>query len=233
MRSVMTSQPQGCHSSDSPGVSALRRPSQGGFADLASVKAAVAVMAIALLVSCGKKETAQAPTPAAAPKTETVTDAKLEAALAQAFAEEPKKTRVAEKDALADEADSIIAKYPGKNAAELLNVPEVNASLKVALTKLGEDKKLQGQINSTVELAAQMKGLDGTPGSARLDLDVTQYNNARKSRLLQAVLSEDPNRIVSFLTQEIGEATPELSYGGADRASNGVSIKEQTPPAAK
>lgn len=227
----MTSQPQGCQPSDSPGVSAQRRPSRGSLTDLVSARAAVAVVAIALLVSCGKKETAQAPVAAPAPKAAVVSDAKIEAELAQALAEDPKNAAAAENEALADEAESILDKYPNKPAADLLNLPEVNESLKVALTKLGQDKGLQNQINSTVELAAKMKGLEGTPGSVGLDLDTKNYNRDQKSRMLQAVLSKDPKRIVGFLVEEIGEAAPELSYGGKDRASNGIAIKENQPPA--
>jgi len=180
-----------------------------------------------LLTSCGKKEAVEAPTVPVSPPPAVVSDAKIEAELAKAL--EPTKAEL--QDALADEAESIIDKYPSKTAADLLNVPEVNESLKVALTKLGQDKALQNKINSTVELAAKMKGLEGTPGSVGLDLQVQDYDRPRTSRMLQAVLSEDPKRIVSFLIEEIGEATPELTLGGLDRATNGVSIKENKPPA--
>jgi hypothetical protein len=63
-----------------------------------------------------------------------------------------------------------------------------------------------------------------------LDLDIKGYDRSRKSRMIQAVMSEDPKQIVRFLTEEIGEATAELTYGGAQRASNGVAIKETPPP---
>ncbi|MBB5036474.1 hypothetical protein HNQ64_000708 [Prosthecobacter dejongeii] len=228
---MMTSQPQGCQHSDSPRGLAQRQPSQESPTDLASARAAVAVVGIALLISCGKKETAQAPVLAPTPKAAVVSDTKIEAELSQALAEDPKKAAAEENEALADEAESILDKYPNKPAADLLNLPEVNESLKVALTKLGQDKGLQNQINSTVELAAKMKGLEGTPGSVGLDLDTKNYNRDQKSRMLQAVLSKDPKRIVSFLVEEIGEAAPELSYGGKDRASNGIAIKENQPPA--
>lgn len=181
------------------------------------------------LVSCGKTETAKTAPPVLSTSKETpgVTDAQMDETITEALEPTPGKRR----DALADEAESILDKYPNKLAADLLNLPEVNESLKVALTKLGQDKGLQNQINSTVELAAKMKGLEGTPGSVGLDLDTKNYNRDQKSRMLQAVLSKDPKRIVNFLVEEIGEAAPELSYGGKDRASNGIAIKENQPPA--
>lgn len=111
-------------------------------------------------------------------------------------------------------------------------MPEVNEKLRTALKKLGENKPLQQQIANTVDLAARFKGLDGPPGFAKLDLDIKGYDRARKSRMLQAVISEDPRRIVDFLAAEIGEATPELSLGGVERAANGVSISKQPEPAA-
>ena len=185
------------------------------------------------LTSCGKKET---PKPTAeAPKPPAVSDAKIDAAIADALApSEPSAPTKSDVQAgLEAQAEDILAKYPNKNAQDLLNVPEVNEALKVGLTKLSKDKKLQDQINNSVALAAKMKGLSGEPGTVGLDLDLKGYDHSRKSRMVQAVISEDPKQIVRFLTEEIGEAAPELSFGGADRASNGVAIKETPAPAAK
>lgn len=70
-----------------------------------------------------------------------------------------------------------------------------------------------------------MKGLEGTPGLVGLDLDTKNYNRDQ-FRMLQAALSKDPKRIVGFLVEEIGEAAG-TCYGGKDRASNGIAIKEK------
>lgn len=188
-----------------------------------------------LLSACGKTEEATKPAaavPAAAAKAalKPVAEAKVDATIHDALSSSAS-TPVAAGDAdLERQAEDILARYPGKNAVELLNVPEVNEKLRTALTRLGQDKALQQRIASTVDLAAQIKGIDGPPGSARLDLDIKGYDDARTSRMLQAVLSEDPKRVVGFLVGEIGEATPEISYGGAERASNGVAIKPPEPP---
>lgn len=182
---------------------------------------------VILLAACGKKETPKTTAAPVSPKPVAVSEATLDAEIAQALTP----TKNEREAGLEAQAEDVLARYPNKNATELLNVPEVNDSLKVVLTKLSQDKALQNKINSTVALAAQMKGLSGEMGSSRLDLDVSKYDHAQKSRLLQTVLSEDPKRVVSFLAEEIGEATPELAFGGVERASNGVAIKEQTPPA--
>ena len=182
------------------------------------------------LVACGKKE-APKPTVVEPPKPAAVSDAKIDAALEQALTP-PAPTKSEVQTELEAEAEDILAKYPNKNAQDLLGVPEVNEALKVGLTKLGKDKKLQDQINKSVALAAKMQGLSGEPGTVGLDLDVKGYDHARKSRMVQAVISEDPKQLVRFLTEEIGEAVPELTLGGADRASNGVKIKETPAPAA-
>ncbi|SKA96806.1 hypothetical protein SAMN02745166_02470 [Prosthecobacter debontii] len=192
----------------------------------------VAAVLISFSISCGKKpevskSTEASPAQPKAVTTTSVSDTHLDSLITDALEPLPAERQ----NALADEAESIIDKYPNKTAADLLNVPEVNESLKVALTKLGQDKKLLGQINSTVELAARMQGLEAKPGSVGLDLQVQNYDRPRTSRMLQAVLSEDPKRIVGFLVEEIGEATPELTYDGVYRASNGVAIKENPPPA--
>lgn len=190
----------------------------------------LALSAALVLSACGKPEmtqpaTEQAPKPVTA--TPALSERQLDAEIGRALAP----SRAEREAELVDRAEAVLDQYPGKNVTELLNTPEVNASLKVALTKLAENKPLQDQINNTVALAAQMQGLSGAPGSSRLDLDTSNYDSARKSRLLQAVLSEDPRRIVGFIAQEIGEAVPELSFEGAERASNGVAIKENPPPA--
>lgn len=193
-----------------------------------------AVLAGLLLVSCGKS-TPEAAKPAApeAPKPAVMSDSKVEAAILDALTPTaPPAPTPPATTAQDEEVRDILAKYPGKNATELLSVPEVNQKLGSILGKLGQDKVLQSRINTTVDLAAQIKGLDGPPGSARLDLDIAKYDQARTARMLQAVLSDDPKQLVGFLVGEIGEAAPDLSYGGMDRAPNGVSIVPNPPAVA-
>jgi hypothetical protein len=178
--------------------------------------------------ACGKSpeaaKTAETPvTPKAA-----VPDARIEAEISSALTPAATATTSTEDEALKSEADSIIAQYPGKTATELLNTPEVKDKLAVAMNKLGNDPVLMKRVNSTVDLAAQIKGLEG---AAKLDLDMKGYDQSRTSRMLQSVLSEEPQRIVDFLVSEIGEAAPDLSYGGLDRAPNGVAIVPNTLPA--
>lgn len=193
------------------------------------VRAAVLAMLCTVPLACGKKETSVSKVNV--PVTDSrVSDAELDRQINQVLATPERSQANVSQYTLAEEAESILDRHPGMKAADLLNLPEVNASLKVGLTKLSEDKKLQGQINSSVELAARMKGLEGTPGSVGLDLNTDNYTRDQKSRMLQAVLSEDPRQIVNFVIGEVGEAVPELTYGGAERASNGVAIKENAPP---
>jgi hypothetical protein len=194
-------------------------------------RGALGLAAALVLSACGKSPapdakpaTVQAAKPAATP---ALSERQLDAGISRALTP----SRAEREAELVERAEAVLDQYPGKNVTELLNTPEVNASLRVALTKLAENKPLQDQINNTVALAAQMQGLSGAPGSSRLDLDTSNYDPARKSRLLQAVLSEDPKHIVGFLAEEIGEAVPELSFEGVERASNGIAIKANPPPA--
>jgi hypothetical protein len=186
------------------------------------------IVAVAL-ASCGKSPEADkaAAVPAAPKPTAVVSDAKIEAEISSALTTPAAPVSAAD-DALKSEADSIIANYPGKTATELLNTPEVKEKLAVAMKKLSADPVLLKRVNSSVDLAAQIKGMEG---AAKLDLDMKGYDQARTSRMLQSVLSEDPQRIVNFLVSEIGEAAPDLSYGGLDRAPNGVAILPNTTPA--
>ncbi len=183
------------------------------------------LLAALALSACGKSEAPKtvAPAPAAKP---VVTEAQMQSEISSALTPEPEKATGDE--ALKTEADDIISRYPGKTATELLNTPEVKDKLIAAMKKLGEDPVLMKRVNSTVELAAQIKGLEG---AAKLDLDMKGYDRSRTSRMLQSVLSEQPQRIVDFLVTEIGEATPDISYGGLDRAPNGVAIVPNTLPA--
>lgn len=184
------------------------------------------IMTALACASCGKSKP-EAPKAAEAPKPAAVSDTKIEAEISSALTP-PAVPASPAADALKSEADSIIAQYPGKTAAELLNTPEVKDKLAVAMKKLSADPVLLKRVNSTVDLAAQIKGLEG---SAKLDLDMKGYDQARTSRMLQSVLSEEPQRIVDFLVSEIGEAAPDLSYGGLERAPNGVAIVPNTLPA--
>ncbi|MEZ5386574.1 MAG: hypothetical protein R3F13_13760 [Prosthecobacter sp.] len=173
--------------------------------------------------SCGKQpaeEVKLAPEPS---KAAVVSDAEMEVEITKALSGgAPAATASAENvSPFLAEAESIIAKYPDKTAADLLNVPEVNTKLRNLLGKLGQDKALQDYINSSVKLAAQIKGLDG---AVKLDLQIQGYDKPRTSRMLQMVLTEDPQKLVDFLVGEIGEATPDISYGGMERAPNGVAI---------
>lgn len=185
------------------------------------------IMTALALASCGKSpEAAKTSETPVAPKPVAVSDSKIESEISSALT--PAATVSPADNALKSEADSIIAQYPGKTATELLNTPEVKDKLAVAMKKLGNDPVLLKRVNSTVDLAAQIKGLEG---AAKLDLDMKGYDQARTSRMLQSVLSEEPQRIVDFLVSEIGEAAPDLSYGGLERAPNGVAIVPNTIPA--
>jgi len=179
------------------------------------------IVAATALASCGKKteEPAKTAEKPATAKAAAVSDTRIESEITNALSGTA--PAVPSAGDLQREAESIIEKYPGKTAADLLNVSEVNTKLRNLLGKLAQDKALQQRINGSVDLAAQIKGLEG---AAKLDLDIKGYDKARTSRMLQAALSEDPQQLVAFLVGEIGEAAPDLSFGGMERAPNGVSI---------
>jgi hypothetical protein len=107
------------------------------------VKLAACLVLAMLSVSCGKKEAPKTSTEA--PKPAAVSDAKIEAAIADALtpseASAPIQSEV--QAGLEAQAEDILAKYPNKNAQDILNVPEVHEALKAGLTKLSKDKKLQ------------------------------------------------------------------------------------------
>ncbi|MDB6004160.1 MAG: hypothetical protein JWR15_1147, partial [Prosthecobacter sp.] len=125
------------------------------------------------LASCGKTPEAAKSTPVApeAAKPAAAADARIESEISSALA--PAAPVSPAEAALKSEADSIIALYPGRTATELLATPEVKEKLAVAMKKLSADPVLLKRVNSTVDLAAQIKGLEG---SAKLDLDMKGYD---------------------------------------------------------
>ncbi len=192
----------------------------------------IAVMLAATFLSaCGKStpEAVKVPEMRAKAAPSALSEDRFESEITNALANSAPGTLILAASDLQREAEAIIAKYPGKTATDLLNVPEVNVKLRSLLGKLAQDKALQARINTSVDLAAQIKGLEG---AAKLDLDMKDYSQERTSRMLQAALSEDPKQLVAYLVGEIGEAAPDISYGGLDRAPNGVSILPN-PAAAK
>ena len=193
-----------------------------------------AVLLCGVLASCDKTETPKTTGHSFPPPAAKVSDGELDAHIAAALSPPPAPDPLEQtkRDAFTEEAEEIMDLYPGKNAQELLSVPEVNPKLVNALKKLAADKVLQDYINSSVDLAAKITGLEGAPGSYGLNLDLKGYDAKRTSRMLQSVLTEDPRRLVDFLVQEIGEASVDLSYGGMERAPNGISLVPKNPPPA-
>jgi len=204
-------------SASSHEVATMRRQKRNRKGDERSPLRIVAAFIALGLVSCGKKT--EEPAKASSAQRAVVSNTRIESEITQALSGTAP-APVTARD-LQREAEDIIAKYPGKTAADLLNVPEVSTKLRSLLGKLAQDKALQQRIHGSVDLAAQIKGLEG---AAKLDLDIGSYDRARTVRMLQAALSDDPRQLVAFLVGEIGEAAPDLSFGGMDRAPNGVAI---------
>jgi hypothetical protein len=179
-----------------------------------------------LFASCGKPKPApsSAAHPSSAPK---VSDAKVEAEMFQTMAEPQPESSA---DPVDEKVADIRSRYPGKNAKELLETPEVKAKLGEVLKELSQRKDLQDKLNSTVAAAASFKGLDPTPGRHAFKLDVTGYSDARTDHMLRAVMSGRAANVVDFLVGEVGEATPELTLGGVEKSANGISIDAVTPP---
>lgn len=203
----------------------------------ATSRGALCALLGAVVVSCGKKavettnQAAQAPVPASvgAVQSDRKIDTELLAALAPVEGDAGGQTA----EDLESEAERVMSLYPGKNAQDMLNVPEVNPKLVEALKGLAADPQLQAAINKSVDLAAYFKGLSGPPGAFRLNLDVKAYDGPRTQRMLAAVLSGKPKPVVQFLVDELGEAAFEFSFTEANKTSNGITLEANpNPPAA-
>lgn len=111
--------------------------SRGGHGAWLALTAALALSA------CGKPEATPPATEPAASVTPALSERQLDAEIGRALTP----SRAEREAELVDRAEAVLDQYPGKNVTELLNTPEVNASLRVALTKLAENKPLQDQID--------------------------------------------------------------------------------------
>jgi hypothetical protein len=186
--------------------------------------------------ACGKKAAsapiAQQETPKV-PEQTPQRKSQLDAELLAALAPTPDETASGGEMDLAKEAELVMAKYPEKNAQDLLNVAEVNPKLAEALKGLAADPQLQAAINKSVDLAAYFKGLSGPPGAFKLNLDVKVYDSARTQRMLTAVLSGKPKPVVQFLVDELGEASFEFGFTENSKTQNGISLEPNpnAPPA--
>jgi hypothetical protein len=130
-----------------------------------------------------------------------------------------------------DEVLALRGKYPFKNAEELLQVPEIKEKLEEMGREMAANAQFQKRVDSTVDVAAALIGLEGPPESLKLNMDFKVYSDARTNRMLTAILAGTPQPWVDFVIGEVGEAVPDLSYGGLQKSNNGVSIEPLTPAA--
>jgi hypothetical protein len=199
-----------------------------------TLPAALCVLLGGALVSCGKPDQLEANKPVVTPTPEVKRAAEkpnLDAELLAALAPAPGEVAGETAGELEAEAQRVMDLYPEKNAQELLNVPEVNPKLVLALKDLAADPQLQAAINKSVDLAAHFKGLTGAPGAYKLNLDVKAYDGPRTQRMLTAVLAGQAKPMVQFLVDELGEASFEFSFTDAEKTTNGISL-EPNPAAA-
>lgn len=192
-----------------------------------------ALACVAVLSACGKKDDSAPATVAVRP---AVSEAALDAEISRALTPDPEPASLlgsgvsSAASSLDDQVDDIRRKHPNKNAVELLNVPEVNEKLREALTELSKSPKLRAEIDSSVDVAAAFMGLDGPPGTYKLNLDMTSYEDGRTDRMLKAVMTGKAKSIVDYVVGEVGEAAPDLSYGSQTRAPNGVALEPAPAP---
>lgn len=193
----------------------------------------IALAAAAALVACGRSD--QAPREVeASPRPKAAVKATPSKELAKSdVADESPPPLSAEDEALEQRADEIMAAHPEMSAQDLLNVPEVNATLRGFLQALSQSKGLQARVNSSIAFAATMKNLQGPKENWQFSMDLKSYDAARTRRLLTSLLSEKPSRVVDFFEHEVTEAASEFTFDpAAAKSGNGISLepKPATPP---
>lgn len=120
------------------------------------------------------------------------------------------------------------------NAEEMLKLPAFTEKLGIVLRAMVKDQRLMDQMNKHVQMTADIKGVQGDSSNRHLDLNVTNYTPERTDRLLGAVLSGKPERVIEFVRTELDEASVEFSLAPEiERASNGMTIKRVDPPPPK
>jgi hypothetical protein len=113
----------------------------------------------------------------------------------------------------------------------MMKLPAFTEKLGEVLRALAKDQRLMDQVNKRVQMAADIKGVQGDGSNRHLDLKVDNYTPERTDRLLGAVLSGKPQALVAFVTTEIDEASVQFSLSpDLERASNGMTIRRADPP---
>ena len=181
------------------------------------------------LVACGKQESPHAAVPAqpalkgAAPVSPKD--------MPQALSDEPPadKTAAPERDPQLDGAvENYKREHPFRDANELLKQEAFLKQLGPLLQEAVKNHAFSERVQKAVDFAAALKEGVAKPGSYRLDLKVDSYTPERTDRLLGAVLSGNPERLVKFVTSE---PAVEFSYTDTpDRSSNGISVLPNPPP---
>lgn len=124
--------------------------------------------------------------------------------------------------------------HPFASAEEMMKLPAFTEKLGVVLRAMVKDQRLMDQMNKHVQMTADIKGVKGDSSNRHLDLNVANYTPERTDRLLGAVLSGKPERVIDFVRTELDEASVEFSLApGLERASNGMTIKRVDPPPPK
>jgi len=180
-----------------------------------------------VLTGCSKEAGKPAPTAEAPQPTEAKkVDAELLATLDTAKEIDGKE--------LENAVEDFKREHPFTTAEEMMKLPAFTEKLGEVLRALTKDQRLMDQVNKRVQMAADIKGVKGDGSNRHLDLNVASYTPERTDRLLGAVLSGKPSRLVEFVTTEIDEASVEFSLApNLDRASNGMTIKRVDPPPPK
>ena len=179
----------------------------------------VAVLASAAVLTSCDKPIAQTPIKPVS----TVSTVKMDSEINQAL------SRPAVEEEVPAEVLAIREKYPHKNAAELLQVPEIREKLEAMAQDMATNPQFQKSVDSSVNIAASLIGLEGSSDSLKLNMDLAVYSDARTNRMLSAILAGKPKPWVDFVIGEVGEAVPDLSYGGLQKSNNGVSLEPLSP----
>lgn len=196
----------------------------------APARLSVVLALVVGMTGCGR-EPAASTSVKTVPKTAPVTEARPQAAPTPPA----ESAQAAEEKEHNEELDRLVGAYkrehPFQNAKELLQQEAFLKLLAPVLQDAAKNHQFGERVQQAVDFAATVKDGTAKPGSFRLDLQVDNYTPERTDRMLGAVLSKDPEKLVKYVTNEVTEAAVEINYAGnRDRTTNGVSIVPNPPP---
>ena len=128
--------------------------------------------------------------------------------------------------------DEHMAQHPGKTLRELALDPALSGRMATLMATMSQSPDEFKGLTEAAHFAMQMKGLKPGPHvGVNFSINDIVRTESQAERYLGAVLTDDAHALSDLFSDIVHEAAGELALDpGADKTSNGVSVREGPPP---